>query len=105
MSRPKEPNFFSDDEIFARGFDWYTSLFQKAELTDLCGESSTHYTKLPTHPHTVERLASALPRVKFIYVMRHPIDRLLSHYGHESANGRMTMGIGEAVDRFSELID
>ena len=23
MSRPKEPNFFSNDEIVARGLDWY----------------------------------------------------------------------------------
>ena len=27
MSKPKEPNFFSDDEIYARGLDWYRSLF------------------------------------------------------------------------------
>ena len=50
MSRPKEPNFFSDDAIYARGWGWYCSLFRPAGVADLRGESSTHYTKLPTYP-------------------------------------------------------
>ena len=106
MSRPKEPNFFSDDEVFARGFDWYASLFQNAEPGALCGESSTHYTKRPTYPDTVARIAAVtFPSAKFIYVMRHPIDRLLSHYGHEVTNGRTTLGVREAVEEMRELVD
>ena len=27
MTEPKEPNFFSNDEIYERGLDWYTDLF------------------------------------------------------------------------------
>jgi hypothetical protein len=105
MSRVKEPNFFSDDSSYARGFDWYGMLFQWAEEGDLCGESSTHYTKLPTYPRTVERMAQAIPRPKLIYLMRHPIDRLISQYVHELTTGRITVGIEEAVARHPELID
>ena len=105
MSRPKEPNFFSDDENYARGHSWYASCFEGAGDDDLRGESSTHYTKLPTHPRTVERMLEALPRVKLIYVMRHPIDRLTSHYLHEQTVGRITVGLEEAVDRCPELVD
>ncbi len=105
MSRPKEPNFFSDDENYAKGFDWYGSFFAGAGEHHIVGESSTHYTKLPTYPHTVGRMALALPRVKLIYVMRHPIDRLTSHYLHEVTVGRITVGLEEAVDRFPELVD
>ena len=83
MSTPKEPNFFSDDDIYARGMDWYENLFSDAESGDLKGEASTHYTKRLTYPKAVERLTSALPDVKLIYMMRHPIDRLVSHYVHE----------------------
>src|SRR6185295_6140807 len=83
MSEPKEPNFFSDDAEFARGEGWYRGLFAGAGEGDLRGESSTHYTKLPTHPRTVERLASELGRdLRFVYVVRHPVDRLVSHYVH-----------------------
>ena len=34
MSRPKEPNFFSDDAIYARGWGWYSSLFRAASAAD-----------------------------------------------------------------------
>ena len=103
MSTPKEPNFFSDDEQYARGVDWYSSLFEKAGSNTLCGESSTHYTKLPDYPLTVERMAKHLTRVKLIYVMRHPIDRLVSHYMHQWSQNIIKCDINEAIDRYEEL--
>ena len=30
MTTPKEPNYFSDDDVFARGPDWYSALFDAA---------------------------------------------------------------------------
>jgi hypothetical protein len=105
MSRPKEPNFFSDDDNYAHGPGWYSELFSNAPPGAHCGESSTHYTKRPTHPETVDRMSRALPKVKLIYVMRHPIDRLLSHYLHERTNGTITEGIHEAIDVVPGLID
>lgn len=105
MSRPKEPNFFSDDAIHARGWSWYSSLFQPAGEADLRGESSTHYSKLPTYPRTVDRLARDLPQLKLIYVMRHPIDRLVSQYVHEVTAGRIAVDLREGLERHPELID
>jgi len=105
MSTPKEPNFFSNDDVFDRGIDWYASLFADAEPGDLCGESSTHYTKLPTHPRTVERVCKAIPRARFVYVMRHPIDRLRSQYVHEWTQRRISGSIDMAVRRHPELVD
>ena len=98
MSEPKEPNFFSNDEQYARGMAWYHGLFKDAAPDDLCGESSTHYTKLPTYPHTVERLKEAVPDAKLIYVMRHPIDRLISQYIHEWSEGVIRVPIDKALD-------
>jgi hypothetical protein len=105
MSRPKEPNFFSDDPIYARGWVWYSSLFSAAGPGVVRGESSTHYTKLPTFPRTVERIEHDLPRVKFIYVMRHPVDRLISQYVHELTAGTTRVGLAQAVDQHPELIE
>jgi hypothetical protein len=105
MSRPKEPNFFSDDVNYARGLEWYASFFAGAGNHLLVGESSTHYTKLPTYPHTVDRMVQVLPRVKLIYVMRHPIDRLTSHYHHDVTVGRIKVGLEEAIKRHPELVD
>src|SRR5262245_35833628 len=105
MTHPKEPNYFSDDPIHARGCAWYGSLFRPAGAADLRGESSTHYTELPTYPRTVERMVRALPDLKLIYVMRHPIDRLVSQYVHEVTGGGIRVGLCEAVVRYPELIE
>ena len=105
MSDPKEPNFFSDDPVYARGEGFYTRLFERADAAELRGESSTHYTKLPTYPRTVERMKHALPRLKLIYMMRHPIDRLISQYMHEWSMKEISQPLDRALHEHPELID
>jgi len=104
MCTPKEPNFFSDDDQFEKGMQWYAELFSSAEAGSLLGEASTHYTKLPTHPHAVERLRKHIPNARLIYVMRHPVDRLVSHFMHEWSTGVYRCSIDEAVSKYPELI-
>lgn len=105
MSELKEPNFFSNDEQYTKGIEWYLSHFQTANANDLCGESSTHYTKLPTYPNTIERIYQHLPEVKLIYVMRHPIDRLISQYIHEWTQRVISVEINQAITQHPELIE
>ena len=105
MSTPKEPNFFSDDDIYELGLDWYANLFSAAGVGDICGESSTHYTKLPDYPQTIKRMKSYLPSLKLIYVIRHPIDRLVSHYIHQWSQNVIRTDINQAIDQFDELIN
>jgi hypothetical protein len=104
MCEPKEPNFFSDESQYKKGMAWYAGLFADAPPDALLGEASTHYTKLPTHPHSVERLKEHLPHAKFVYVMRHPVDRLVSHYIHEWSMGVYRCSLDEAIMRYPELI-
>ncbi len=104
MCSPKEPNFFSDDLQFDKGLAWYSSLFSTGSKTDLLGEASTHYTKLPTYPRTVARIKENLPDAKLIYVMRHPLDRLTSHYLHERSLGVFRENIEAAVEKHTEMI-
>jgi hypothetical protein len=104
MTELKEPNFFSNDEQYALGMEWYLSHFASAKPDEICGESSTHYTKLPTYPQTIKRIRQDFPDVKLIYVMRHPIDRLVSQYIHEWSQRFITVEINQAVDEYPELI-
>lgn len=104
MSTPKEPNFFSDDPVYAQGMGWYQQLFADAAADELKGESSTHYTKLPTYPHTIERMKKAGVTPRFIYVMRHPLDRLISHYIHEWTQGVIKTDIVSALESHPELL-
>lgn len=105
MTTPKEPNYFSDDAQYALGDDWYDALFNDANSDDLCGESSTHYTKLPDFPLTVERMAKRVKNLKLIYVMRHPVDRLISHYTHQWTQNLFKCDINQAIDKYDELTD
>jgi hypothetical protein len=104
MTELKEPNFFSNDEQYAQGMEWYLSHFAPAKPDDICGESSTHYTKLPTYPQTIDRILQHFPDVKLIYVMRHPINRLVSQYIHEWTERVISVDINQAVDEYPELI-
>ena len=105
MSEPKEPCYFSDDDVYERGDDWYASLFADAADTDLCGESSTHYTKLPRHPETVDRIAAHGSSPRFVYVVRHPVDRLVSHYVHDWSFNVVPDTIRAAVADNPDLVD
>ncbi len=105
MSEPKEPNFFSNDEIYAKGEGWYRGLFATAPAGAIKGESSTHYTKLPSYPKTVERLAALIPDANFIYIMRDPVERLISQYIHEWTEGLISCPIDEALEKHPDLID
>ena len=82
MSTPKEPDFFSVDSHFARGMDWYESLFQDAKLDQICGEASTTYSRLQQYPHTVERLVKALPIDSSFYLYQ--IEQYLAFYPRSS---------------------
>lgn len=105
MSTPKEPNFFSDDDVWAQGLGWYSGLFASAAPSDLRGESSTHYTKLPDYPDTLSRMREHVPDAKLIYIMRHPVDRLVSHFMHSWLEASMEGDINQAVDRYPQLVN
>ncbi len=105
MSSPKEPNFFSDNEHWEKGLQWYVELFSSASNNQITGEASTHYTKLPTYPNTLSRMADNLPSdTKFIYIVRHPIDRLISHYIHGWTMNEISFDLDQALENHSELI-
>lgn len=105
MTTPKEPNFFSDDDIFARGADWYSALFDDAAPTDLTGEASTHYTKRLTHPKAAARCHAAAPGAKLIYLTRDPVERLISHYIHEWTMSVVSSDLETALADHPEMID
>ncbi|MEE4278709.1 MAG: sulfotransferase [Halieaceae bacterium] len=104
ITEPKEPAFFSHDEIFARGEDWYRSLYEPAQAGDIRGEASTEYSKLPTYPHAVDRLHAFAPDARLIYITRDPYARIVSHYMHLWRDGTVPRDINRAVREHPEFI-
>jgi hypothetical protein len=89
MSRPKELNFFVEELNWELGRDWYASHFSPA--TEVRGESSPHYTNLPRFEGVAERMRQLLgAEARVVYMVRDPIDRMLSHYLHNAGGGYET---------------
>lgn len=105
MSSPiKEPGLFLGEER-ARTF-WKTAGQPIASLQELLhermlqgyqgehwfGDASTHYTigqrsrawGIPQRMHAVN------PDMRFVYILRNPVERILSNYHHSRAKGRCT---------------
>ena len=98
MPKIKELDFFTEGMNWERGLDWYRHQFAAAprEATAL-GEASTVYTKFPRYQGVAERMAKVVPHARLIYVVRHPIDRIRSHYEHRVASGAETAAMEDAV--------
>ena len=105
MTTPKEPNYFSDDPVFARGRAWYEGLFAPAAPGDLKGEASTHYTKLPTYPETLDRMRAVLTAPRLVYMIRDPVVRAVSHYIHGWSDGDFGPDATETFRRTPEIVE
>ncbi|MCZ6773756.1 MAG: sulfotransferase [Proteobacteria bacterium] len=83
-SREKEPEFFSDEAIFACGMDWYLDLWEwDPARHKIALEASTGYSKTPFRPGVAKRISEVEnAKFRFIYMMRNPVDRIVSHTRH-----------------------
>ena len=96
MSRPKELNFFVEEMNWQLGADWYLSHFPADNAVR--GETSPHYTNRPRFTGVAERMRETLGgEARLIYMVRHPIDRLLSHYLHSVGGGYEHRELADAV--------
>jgi hypothetical protein len=104
----KEVHFF--DDRFARGLDWYRSLFPlavrrryaRARGRDLVAAEATPYYLF--HPFVPERIAATLPDVRLIALLRDPIERAYSHYQLAHRKGREQLSFEEALAAEPERI-
>lgn len=82
MPEEKEPDFFVAEKAWVRGTGWYTTLFDGADAFPARGEASTNYSKHPLFSGVPGRVAAVVPDVRLVYLVRHPLERIRSHYLH-----------------------
>lgn len=58
----------------------YLSLFEDAKGYPVVGEASQNYARLPRVTGVPERIAKFNPDARFLYIIRDPIKRTISHY-------------------------
>jgi hypothetical protein len=116
MCEPDEPSYFVDPqhlrriypEMWRRGLwrseERYLELFRPAHNAPILGEASTSYTKLPLAPNVAERIATFNPDARFIYLLRDPVERAISHYWHMVQYHAERRPIADAMRRDPQFI-
>ena len=99
----KEILFF--DKYYDRGLDWYRVNFPLKIQKDflkilgkdlLTGEATERYLDHPLAPY---RVKESIPNVKFIILLRNPIDRAYSHYNMRHGAGNEPLSFEEAIQK------
>ena len=89
ISRPKEPKFFG--RRYDKGWAWYGRLFKAAKGSKLRGEGSTMYASaLKNFAHAPALMHRYLPGLKLVYVVRHPLERIVSQWRHRKGRQKGT---------------
>ena len=96
MTEAKETFYFTD-RAYHHGLDWYEAQFDAAGDAVARGEASTAYSAWPFFEHVPERAHALVPDAQLIYVLRHPIERLLSQYRFDARMWWDKRPIDEAV--------
>jgi perosamine synthetase len=101
MANPRspEPKFFLRDDLYARGLEYYRRYFERAGSDQVCGEKSTNYLE---SSQAAERIASSLPHVKLVFVLRDPVTRAWSNYLWSRMNGLETLSFADAMEKECE---
>ncbi|EDX84828.1 Sulfotransferase domain superfamily [Synechococcus sp. PCC 7335] len=98
MSRQKELDFFIAHKTWKKGVQWYRDNFAD-QTAKIYGESSPNYTNYPRWKGVPERMFSVVPNAKIIYLLRDPIERMISHYLHAYTSGIESKSVEEALTK------
>lgn len=101
----KELSYFSKSHVWELGPAFYESQFEAGRHAEMLGEVSPSYSRFPEFPNVPARIFEMLPRARFIYLLREPIDRMRSHYGQRRARGRETRSVERALIEDPTYID
>ncbi|BBM72323.1 sulfotransferase family protein [Rhodothermus marinus] len=82
---PGEVHFFDRAENYARGVEWYASLFEQGAGKRAIGEKTPDYlcpVDVSLRSVISERIHALLPDARLIVLVRNPVDRAESHINH-----------------------
>jgi len=96
ISSFKEPHFFDNSNNYKKGKQWYLkSYFSNIESSQTIGEFTPTYLSSLASPKRI--LETFGPKIKFVAILRNPIDRAYSHYLHTKRDEYETLSFLEAL--------
>lgn len=98
----KEMRFFTDVGTWHMGVDWYKQQFPLGKEC-LVESFGGYYTAYPKEPLVPERIHTLIPNAKLIYMVRDPIDRMISRYIHNYSELKEHRGAEEALSDFADV--
>lgn len=108
VSVVKEPWFFTQDirdnhgsgltsmaftGNWSLGIDWYESLYSHAAAHNARGEASPYMAR----QDAPELIHQVLPEVRLVFILRHPVERLISHYWQDRKMARRLPPLDDGV--------
>ena len=96
-SPTKEPKFFAKPSPSGSEIRKYRALFEGRTTERWVFEASGAYSKYPHKDGVPARIQRMAPNARFIYLLRHPVERVFSAYAHNLAEGRERRPVRQAV--------
>ena len=94
----KNLEFFTPEGATRHTVDWYSACFKDAPATaQAVGEISTEYTKHPFITGVPTRMAAVVPDARLVYLVRDPIERIVSQYLHQINSAQETRPFHSAI--------
>ena len=96
VSSFKEPHFFDNIINYDKGFDWYLmSYFSYLKDEEVIAEFTPTYLSCKSAPERMHKLLG--PDIKFLVILRNPIDRAYSHYLHTKRDQHEDLSFIDAI--------
>jgi hypothetical protein len=111
----KEPRFFAGEETdiykeiplalrvvgnYRQGILWYEKLFSADELTHYKIDFTTYYAVTRETPWLIKR---HYPNAAFVFILRDPVKRFISHYFHYAKIGYRMPPLREVIETESDF--
>lgn len=92
---PMEISYFSTEDKYAKGPEWYASFFDERGNAQAVGERSPGYA---SHPDAPARIHAFAPDAKLIWTFREPAKRAYSQYWHNAIRGGEKYSFDKTVE-------
>tara|TARA_B100000989_G_scaffold27049_2_gene17445 strand:+ start:6830 stop:7723 length:894 start_codon:yes stop_codon:yes gene_type:complete len=93
----KEPLFFNDNKNFHKGFSWYSKeYFRKVKKEKWILDFTPSYLYSSKALTRLKEYSNFLP-IKFLIILRHPVERAYSHYLHTQRDGFENLQFSDAL--------